>query len=66
MPLRQIYPAPGQVEQDANEIWNARLEVCGKALREVGVEQITAIGISNHREGQAVDFYGDDAALAET
>src|SRR5680860_1923404 len=28
VPLTQIYPSPGQVEHDADEIWRSVLQVC--------------------------------------
>ena len=36
LPLTQIYPAPGWVEHDAEEIWQCVLETGRSALREVG------------------------------
>ena len=54
VPLRQIYPAPGQVEHDANEIWDAVVEVCRAVLREAGADEIAAIGITNQRETTVV------------
>jgi len=43
--FRQIYPQPGWVEHDPNEIWQATLEVLGKVVKDA-----TAIGITNQRE----------------
>ena len=50
--FRQIFPKPGWVEHDANEIWNVTLEVSRAALDKLGVtaDDIAAIGITNQRE----------------
>jgi len=49
---KQIYPAPGLVEHDANEIWSNTLEVISNGLRKSGLssEDIAALGITNQRE----------------
>jgi len=54
LPLRQIYPAPGRVEHDPDEIWNAVLEVCRAVLREAGPDSVAAVGITNQRETTVV------------
>ena len=50
--FRQIYPRPGWVEHDANEIWATQLATAQEALAHAGVKagQIAAIGITNQRE----------------
>ena len=50
--FRQIYPHPGWVEHDANEIWDTTLEVSRAAMAKLGVkaDSIAAIGITNQRE----------------
>ena len=50
--FRQIYPHPGWVEHDANEIWDITLEVSRAAMAKLGVAaaDIAAIGITNQRE----------------
>jgi len=48
--LRQIYPADGLVEHDAEEIWAATVAVCAEVLQQVGRERVAAIGITNQRE----------------
>ncbi len=50
--FRQIFPHPGWVEHDANEIWQSQLAVIQNVLRDndVGAADITAIGIANQRE----------------
>ncbi|MBL6939101.1 MAG: glycerol kinase GlpK [Alphaproteobacteria bacterium] len=48
--LRQIYPANGWVEHDANEIWLATLACCRAALKGVPAVDVAAIGITNQRE----------------
>ena len=48
----QIFPKPGWVEHDANEIWATQLEVAQKAMANAGATaaDIAAIGITNQRE----------------
>ena len=48
--LRQIYPANGWVEHDAEEIWQATLSCCRAALKGVPAVDVAAIGITNQRE----------------
>jgi glycerol kinase len=48
--LRQIYPANGWVEHDAEEIWQATLGCCRAALKGVPAASVAAIGITNQRE----------------
>jgi len=48
--LRQIYPANGWVEHDAEEIWQATLACCRAALKGVPAASVAAIGITNQRE----------------
>jgi glycerol kinase len=52
----QIYPRPGWVEHDPNEIWTRTQEVVGGALRKGSIEpaQIAAVGITNQRETAVV------------
>ena len=49
---RQIYPAPGLVEHDANEIWRNTKAVIASTLRKAQAKprDIAAIGITNQRE----------------
>jgi glycerol kinase len=48
----QIFPSPGWVEHDANDIWTTQLSVAQQVLRENGLasSDIAAIGITNQRE----------------
>ena len=48
----QIYPQPGWVEHNANEIWDTQLQVCRQAMEQIGAKavDIAAIGITNQRE----------------
>ena len=48
----QIFPRPGWVEHDADEIFSTQLEVAKQAVRNAGIlpSQIAAIGITNQRE----------------
>ena len=50
--FRQIYPAPGLVEHDGNEIIASQLEVAAAAVAAAGLAMadIAAIGIANQRE----------------
>ena len=48
--LRQIYPANGWVEHDANEIWQATLACCRAVMKDLAAKDIVAIGITNQRE----------------
>ena len=50
--FRQIFPQPGWVEHDANEIWNSQYAVALEVLKQSGsrVEDVDAIGITNQRE----------------
>jgi len=50
VPLTQIYPAPGEVEHDPEEIWQSVLTAARAVLKEVGAQSIEAIGITNQRE----------------
>ncbi|HWD26028.1 MAG TPA: glycerol kinase GlpK [Rhizomicrobium sp.] len=52
--LRQIYPANGWVEHDAEEIWQATLACCRAALKGVPAASVAAIGITNQRETTVV------------
>lgn len=48
--LRQVYPANGWVEHDAEEIWRATLACCREVANSVSPEKIVAVGIANQRE----------------
>jgi glycerol kinase len=50
--FRQIYPQPGWVEHDAEEIWATQLAVAQEALAKASLRatDIAAIGITNQRE----------------
>ena len=49
---RQIFPRPGWVEHDLEDIWSSTLSTIKKALRQAGVRggDVAAIGITNQRE----------------
>jgi glycerol kinase len=49
---RQIFPRPGWVEHDADEIWECVQFVVGEALavESISAEQLAAVGITNQRE----------------
>ncbi|HYE32073.1 MAG TPA: glycerol kinase GlpK, partial [Methylomirabilota bacterium] len=50
--FRQIFPKPGWVEHDAQEIWASQSNVATQALAKAGLNgsDIAAIGITNQRE----------------
>ncbi len=52
----QIFPQPGWVEHDANDIWATQAGVAARALAEAGLGagDIAAIGITNQRETTVV------------
>ena len=52
----QIFPQPGWVEHDPEEIWNSQLYTAKEALRKAGITpgQIASIGITNQRETTVV------------
>ena len=54
--FRQIFPQPGWVEHDAEEIWSTQLGVAVEALAQAGLKNsdIAAIGITNQRETTVV------------
>ncbi|MEI7876107.1 MAG: glycerol kinase GlpK [Alphaproteobacteria bacterium] len=54
--LPQIFPQPGWVEHDAEEIWSATVEVCRGALAKAKLNpaDLAGIGITNQRETTVV------------
>jgi len=50
--FRQIYPQPGWVEHDPQEIWATQLATAREALAKAGIgaADVAAIGITNQRE----------------
>ena len=50
--IRQIYPQPGSVEHDPEEIWTRQLAVARQAMQQaqINADQVAAIGITNQRE----------------
>lgn len=54
--FRQIFPASGWVEHDAEEIWHTTYEVIKEAINreEISTEDIAGIGITNQRETTVV------------
>ena len=54
--FRQIFPRPGWVEHDANEIWATQSSVAAEAILKAGLtaNAIAAIGITNQRETTVV------------
>jgi glycerol kinase len=54
--FRQIYPQPGWVEHDPEEIWASQLATAREALAKAGIAaaELKAIGITNQRETTVV------------
>jgi glycerol kinase len=54
--FRQIYPQPGWVEHDPEEIWRSQLSTARGALAAAGIEAaaLAAVGITNQRETTVV------------
>ena len=54
--FKQIFPKPGWVEHDANEIWSTQMGVAAEAITKAGLSasDIAAIGITNQRETTVV------------
>jgi glycerol kinase len=52
----QLYPQPGWVEHDPEEIWQTQADMARQVLEkaEVGAAQVAAIGITNQRETTVV------------
>ncbi len=54
--FKQIFPKPGWVEHNPEEIWNTQLSTMRQVLEKAGIDgkQIEAIGITNQRETTVV------------
>jgi len=54
--FRQIFPQPGWVEHDPEEIWSTQFGTMAEAVAKAGIKmnQIAAIGITNQRETTVV------------
>ncbi len=48
--FRQIYPQPGWVEHDPNDIWTSQLDAAHQVIAGLQPADIAAIGITNQRE----------------
>jgi glycerol kinase len=49
--FRQIYPEPGWVEHDAQEIWDSQARVVNDLLKKLsGQDRVVGVGITNQRE----------------
>ena len=48
----QIYPKPGWVEHDGNEVWSRTTEVIDEAMSSAGAsaDDVAGVGITNQRE----------------
>lgn len=54
--FEQIFPKPGWVEHDPNEIWSSQTGVAAESVTKAGIKpsQVAAIGITNQRETTVV------------
>jgi glycerol kinase len=54
--FRQIYPHPGWVEHDPQEIWTSQLATARQALQQAGISarDVASLGITNQRETTVV------------
>ncbi len=54
--FRQIFPQPGWVEHDADEIWSSQVGVASEAIARLGLRKgdVAALGITNQRETTVV------------
>jgi glycerol kinase len=54
--FRQIFPRPGWVEHDPEDIWSSQSSVTGEVIARAGVQpgEIASIGITNQRETTVV------------
>src|SRR4026207_414397 len=54
--FKQIYPQPGWVEHDAEEIWSTQFGTMAESVAKAGInmKQIAGIGITNQRETTVV------------
>ena len=54
--FRQIFPKPGWVEHDPNDIWSSQASVATEVLAKAGATSadVAAIGITNQRETTVV------------
>lgn len=50
--FEQIFPTPGWVEHDPNEIWSSQISVAAEIIAKAGISglEVAAIGITNQRE----------------
>ena len=50
--FRQIFPKPGWVEHDPNDIWSSQVAVAAEAISRLGIngKAVAGIGITNQRE----------------
>jgi glycerol kinase len=64
--FRQVFPRPGWVEHDAEEIWRTQRDVAARALGMAGISarDVAAIGITNQRETTVLWDRASGKALA--
>lgn len=54
VPLTERYPAPGWVEQDANEIWRSVQQAVQQCLAQRPEARVAAVGLSTQRESALI------------
>jgi glycerol kinase len=54
--FNQIFPKPGWVEHDPNDIWSSQISVAAEVIAKAGISglEVAAIGITNQRETTVV------------
>lgn len=52
--LRQIFPQPGWVEQDPEEIWQTQYQTAREVMAGIDPRDVAAIGVTNQRETSIV------------
>lgn len=63
-PLREHYPQPGWVEQDAEEIWSSISSAVAQCLAQRQASSIAAVGLSTQRESALIWRKGDAQPLS--
>ena len=61
--FRQIYPQPGWVEHDLEDIWASTTQAMGAVLTQIDASRVAAIGITNQRETVGLWRRGDSRPI---
>jgi glycerol kinase len=48
-PFEQIFPKPGWVEHDPNEIWSSQISCAAEAIAKIGISERNSSHITNQR-----------------